>query len=92
MFVSSSSSLPISEIASATKRLDRFGGLHFFSPIPLMKLLEVVRTPEMSQETYQKLLDFGKTLGHTCLSCSNASEFVVNRLLVSYGNEMVKLL
>lgn len=91
IFTSNTSSLSIKEIASLTKRLDRFGGLHFFSPVPVMRLLEVVRTPETSQETHDVLMAFGKAIGKTCISCKDTPGFVVNRLLVPYINEAVKL-
>lgn len=91
IFASNTSSLSIKEIASGTKRLDRFGGLHFFSPVPVMKLLEVVRTPETSAETHEQLMAFGKAIGKTCISCKDTPGFVVNRLLVPYVNEAVKM-
>lgn len=90
-FASNTSSLSIREIASPTKRLDRFGGLHFFSPVPVMKLLEVVRTPETSQDTHSEFLAFGEALGKVCISCKDTPGFVVNRLLVPYGNEAAKM-
>lgn len=91
IFASNTSSLLIREIASSTARLDKFGGLHFFSPVPVMKLLEVIRTPETSKETHQELLNFGKAIGKTCISCSDTPGFVVNRLLVPCGNEAAKM-
>lgn len=91
IFASNTSSLSIKEIASATKRLDRFGGLHFFSPVPVMKLLEVVKTPETSAETHAQLMAFGKAIGKTCISCKDTPGFVVNRLLVPYVNEAAKM-
>ena len=63
IFASNTSSLAIGDIAAATpNRLDRFGGLHFFNPVPVMKLLEVVRTPETSDETFQSMMDWGKAM------------------------------
>lgn len=91
IFTSNTSSLSIKEIASGTKRLDRFGGLHFFSPVPVMRLLEVIRTPETSAETHEQLMAFGKAIGKTCISCKDTPGFVVNRLLVPYINEAVKM-
>lgn len=91
LFASNTSSLSIQEIASSTRRLDRFGGLHFFSPVPLMKLLEVVRTPETSASTHEQLMAFGKAIGKTCVACKDTPGFVVNRLLVPYMNEAVKM-
>lgn len=91
IFTSNTSSLSIQEIASVTKRKDRFGGLHFFSPVPVMKLLEVVRTPETSAGTHELLMAFGMAIGKTCISCKDTPGFVVNRLLVPYINEAAKM-
>lgn len=92
MFASNTSSLSITEIASVTKRKDKFGGLHFFNPVPVMKLLEVVRTPETSDETYQAFMAWGKALGKTCVTCKDTPGFIVNRLLVPYIAEAVRML
>merc|ERR1712130_714236 len=62
IFASNTSSLPISEIASVTARKDRFGGLHFFNPVPVMKLLEVIRIPETSDETFDAMVAWGKAM------------------------------
>ncbi|XP_055631985.1 hydroxyacyl-coenzyme A dehydrogenase, mitochondrial-like [Toxorhynchites rutilus septentrionalis] len=92
IFASNTSSLPIGEIGSVTKRQDRFGGLHFFNPVPMMKLLEVIRTEKTSEETYQQLMEFGKRMGKTCITCKDTPGFVVNRLLVPYMAEAVRML
>ncbi|KAG5869218.1 hypothetical protein JTB14_023525 [Gonioctena quinquepunctata] len=92
IFASNTSSLSIAEIASVTKRLDRFGGLHFFNPVPIMKLLEVVRIPETTEETYQAMMAWGKAIGKTCITCKDTPGFVVNRLLVPYITEAVRML
>lgn len=92
IFVSNTSSLSIQEIASVTNRKDRFGGLHFFNPVPMMKLLEVVRTPETSDETYKKMMAWGKALGKTTITCKDTPGFVVNRLLVPYVAESIRML
>lgn len=92
IFASNTSSLSIGEIASVTKRLDRFGGLHFFNPVPVMKLLEVVKTDSTSEDTYNKLMAFGKSVGKTCITCKDTPGFVVNRLLVPYLGEAVRML
>lgn len=91
IFASNTSSLPISDIASATNRLDRFGGLHFFNPVPMMKLVEVIATPTTSQETFDSLLNFSKALGKTPVSCKDTPGFIVNRLLVPYFMEAIRL-
>ncbi|XP_046630518.1 hydroxyacyl-coenzyme A dehydrogenase, mitochondrial-like isoform X1 [Neodiprion virginianus] len=92
IFASNTSSLSIGEIASVTKRKDRFGGLHFFNPVPVMKLLEVIRIPETSDETYNTLMEWGKAIGKTCITCKDTPGFVVNRLLVPYMSEAIRLL
>ena len=63
--------------------MDRFGGYHFFNPVPVMKLLEVVRIRETSDETFNTLLDLGKKLGKSTVKCKDTAGFIVNRLLVS---------
>lgn len=92
IFASNTSSLPIKDIASATSRLDRFGGLHFFNPVPVMKLVEVVRIPETSDATFNALVDFGQALGKTTVDCKDTPGFIVNRLLVPYMMEAVRML
>uniref|UniRef100_M4A710 Hydroxyacyl-CoA dehydrogenase n=1 Tax=Xiphophorus maculatus TaxID=8083 RepID=M4A710_XIPMA len=69
IFASNTSSLPISDIASATSRPDRCAGLHFFNPVPLMKLVEVIATTSTSPETSESLLNFTKALGKTPVCC-----------------------
>ncbi|CAK8683521.1 hydroxyacyl-coenzyme A dehydrogenase, mitochondrial-like [Clavelina lepadiformis] len=91
IFASNTSSLPIREIAKATNRLDRFGGVHFFNPVPLMKLVEIVKAPETSQATFDTLTKWGKKLGKTTVSCQDTPGFLVNRLLVPYLMEAVRL-
>lgn len=92
IFASNTSSLPIKEIALTSERKDRFGGLHFFNPVPLMKLLEVIRIPETSDETFNLLLEFGKNMGKHTVSCKDTPGFIVNRLLLPYMNEAMKML
>ncbi|XP_077156763.1 hydroxyacyl-coenzyme A dehydrogenase, mitochondrial [Paroedura picta] len=91
IFASNTSSLPITEMANATTRQDRFGGLHFFNPVPLMKLVEVVKAPMTSQKTFESLMDFTRALGKTPVTCKDTPGFVVNRLLVPYLVESVRL-
>jgi len=91
IFASNTSSLSIAEIASATSRKDRFGGLHFFNPVPVMKLIEVVRTPETSAATHERLMAFGDALGKRTVDCKDTDGFIVNRLLVPYMMEAVRL-
>lgn len=91
IFASNTSSLSISDIASCTKRKDRFAGLHFFNPVPIMKLLEVIRIPETSDGTYESLMEWGKIMGKTCITCKDTAGFVVNRLLVPYISEAIRM-
>ncbi|ELV13700.1 Hydroxyacyl-coenzyme A dehydrogenase, mitochondrial, partial [Tupaia chinensis] len=91
IFASNTSSLQITSIANATTRQDRFGGLHFFNPVPLMKLVEVIKTPMTSQKTFESLLDFSKALGKHPVSCKDTPGFIVNRLLVPYLLEAIRL-
>jgi 3-hydroxyacyl-CoA dehydrogenase len=92
IFASNTSSLPITEIASVTNRKDRFGGLHFFNPVPVMRLVEVIRIDETSDDTYNKLMKFGADLKKTCVTCKDTPGFIVNRLLVPYMAEAVRML
>lgn len=91
IFASNTSSLPIKNIAEATDRKDRFGGLHFFNPVPVMKLLEVVRIPETSQATFDAMVAWGKAMGKVTVECKDTPGFIVNRLLVPYLFEAVRL-
>jgi 3-hydroxybutyryl-CoA dehydrogenase len=84
IFASNTSSLCITELAAKTKRPDRFGGLHFFNPVPLMKLVEVVRALTTSEETYQALFQFSQALGKEPITAPDKPGFIVNRLLVPY--------
>ena len=91
IFASNTSSLPIAEIAGATRRQDKFGGLHF-NPVLMMQLVEVIKCPFTSNSTYKKLFQFGKDLGKTPVACKDTTAFVVNRLLVPYILEAIRLL
>jgi len=91
IFASNTSSIPIKEIAVATSRQDRFGGLHYFNPVPVMKLLEVIRIPETSDATFNALLEFGKAMGKVTVNCKDTPGFIVNRLLVPYMMEAVRM-
>jgi 3-hydroxybutyryl-CoA dehydrogenase len=84
IFASNTSSLTVAEMAAATKRGDRFVGLHFFNPVPLMKLVEVVRTITTSQQTFDAAFAFAKSLGKEAVACKDNSGFIVNLLLVPY--------
>jgi 3-hydroxybutyryl-CoA dehydrogenase len=84
LFASNTSSISITELAASTKRPERFVGLHFFNPVPMMKLVEVARTIATSDEVYNAAYEFGKKLGKVPVRTSDKTGFVVNRLLVPY--------
>ena len=90
VFVSNTSSLCITELAAATKRPDRFGGLHFFNPVPIMKLVEVIRALTTSDETYDALMTFARSLGKEPITAPDRPGFIVNRLLVPYLLDAVR--
>lgn len=84
LFASNTSSLTITELSMATARPKQFVGLHFFNPVPMMKLVEVVRTILTSDETFDAAFQFAKSLGKEPVACRDNSGFIVNRLLVPY--------
>src|SRR3984893_4779870 len=84
IFASNSSSISVTELLTSVKRPERFIGLHFFNPVPLMKLVEVVKTIATSPEVYETAYEFGKKLGKVPVRTSDKTGFIVNRLLVPY--------
>jgi 3-hydroxybutyryl-CoA dehydrogenase len=92
IFASNTSSLPISDIAAATSRPDRFVGLHFFNPVPVMALVEVVRTLLTGQETFERAVALVRALGKVPISAKDSSGFVVNLLLVPYMLDAIRQL
>jgi len=84
IFVSNTSSLCITELAAATKRPDRVAGLHFFNPVPIMKLVEVIRALTTSDATYDAVFAFAQSLGKEPITAPDRPGFIVNRLLVPY--------
>ncbi len=92
IFCSNTSSLTITEMSAATSRPDRFAGLHFFNPVPVMKLVEVVRTISTSEATFETVFAFAKSLGKEPIRAHDNSGFVVNRLLVPYLLDAVRAL
>lgn len=90
IFASNTSSISITELAAATKRADRFVGLHFFNPVPLMQLVEVVRTITTAPEVFDSAYAFAKKLGKTPVRTSDKTGFIVNRLLVPYLLDAVR--
>jgi len=92
LFCSNTSSLTITEMSAATARPDRFAGLHFFNPVPVMKLVEVVRTIVTSEATVETVVAFARSLGKEPILARDNSGFVVNRLLVPYLLDAVRAL
>ena len=92
IFASNTSSLTITEISTATKRPDRFVGLHFFNPVPVMKLIEVVRTIATDEKVYEEMVAFGTKLGKTAVRAHDSTGFIVNRLLVPYLLDSIRAL
>ncbi len=92
LFASNTSSLSITELAALTKRADRFVGLHFFNPVPLMKLVEVVRSPLTSAAAFEQAYSFAKSLGKIPIRASDKTGFIVNRLLVPYLLDAIRAL
>jgi 3-hydroxybutyryl-CoA dehydrogenase len=84
IFASNTSSLTVTELSMATARPKQFVGLHFFNPVPMMKLVEVVRTILTSDASFDAAFAFAKSLGKEPIACRDNSGFVVNRLLVPY--------
>jgi 3-hydroxybutyryl-CoA dehydrogenase len=82
--VSNTSSLCITELAATTRRPDRFAGLHFFNPVPIMKLVEVIRALTTSDETHRTVFAFAQSLGKEAIDAPDRPGFIVNRLLVPY--------
>src|SRR5207245_477051 len=84
IFASNTSSLTIAAMAAATRRADRFVGLHFFNPVPLMPLVEVVRTVTTAEETFKRAFGFATSLRKEAVAAKDNSGFIVNLLLVPY--------
>jgi 3-hydroxybutyryl-CoA dehydrogenase len=92
IFASNTSSLTIAAMAAATERPDRFVGLHFFNPVPIMKLVEVVRTVTTSTETFDRAVAFAESLGKEPIAAKDTSGFIVNLLLVPYLLDAIRAL
>jgi len=92
IFASNTSSLTIAAMAAATRRADRFVGLHFFNPVPLMPLVEVVRTVTTAEETFKRAYAFATSLGKEAVAAKDTSGFIVNRLLVPYLLDAIRAL
>lgn len=92
LFASNTSSLTIAAMAAVTKRPDRFVGLHFFNPVPLMKLVEVVKTVTTSPATFETAMAFARSLGKEPIAAKDNSGFIVNLLLVPYLLDAIRAL
>ena len=94
IFASNTSSLSITEMMNVTsaERQQRFIGMHFFNPVPLMKLVEVVRTILTDDQVYEQAVEFGRTLGKTPVRAGDKTGFIVNRLLVPYLLDAIRAL
>ena len=92
IFASNTSSLTIADMAAATSRPDRVLGLHFFNPVPVMKLVEVVRTIATSDDAYHTAFEFVRKVGKEPVEAKDASGFIVNRLLVPYMLDAIRCL
>jgi 3-hydroxybutyryl-CoA dehydrogenase len=92
IFASNTSSLSITEMATFTERPDRFLGLHFFNPVPVMKLVEVIRTISTDRKVFDEALAFATKLGKTPVRTTDRTGFIVNRLLVPYILDAVRAL
>ena len=89
LFASNTSSLPITQLAAATSRPDRFIGMHFMNPVPLMKLVEIIRGLATSDATYAAVRDLAVTMGKGPVTVQDAPGFVSNRILIPMINEAV---
>ena len=92
IFASNTSSFPIGEMGQASGRPDRMVGLHFFNPVQLMRLVEVVRADQTSEESFAAAKGFGEAVGKVPVSCKDTPGFVVNRLLVPYMSQALLML
>jgi len=92
IFASNTSSLTIADMAAATQRPERMVGLHFFNPVPVMKLVEVVKTIATDPQVFQTAFEFAKSLGKEPIVCKDNSGFVVNLLLVPYMMDAIRAL
>lgn len=92
IFASNTSSLAITPMAIASGRPSQFVGLHFFNPVQIMKLVEVIRTVHTNDEVFDRMTEFTKSIGKVPVSCKDTPGFIVNRLLVPYLAQALKML
>jgi len=91
ILATNTSFLKVGDIMENVARLDRCGGLHFFNPVPVMKLLEVVRIPQTSDQTFKAMSAWGKAIGKHTVSCKDTPGFIVNRLLGPYVSDAIAM-
>ncbi|WRT70189.1 uncharacterized protein IL334_007183 [Kwoniella shivajii] len=93
IFATNTSSLSVKEIAESCgkERREKFAGLHFFNPVPAMKLVEIIKTPETSNSTYESLREVTLRMGKSPVTCNDTPGFIVNRLLVPYLLESIRM-
>ncbi|MFH4977164.1 hypothetical protein AB6A40_003873 [Gnathostoma spinigerum] len=91
LMATNTSSLRLRDVAAHLKRKSQFGGLHFFNPVPVMKLLEIVKHSDTSDQTHQAFLAYGKAIGKITVSCKDTPGFIVNRLLVPYMFDALRM-
>jgi 3-hydroxybutyryl-CoA dehydrogenase len=84
IFATNTSSLPVGDLSAVTSRRDKFVGLHFFNPVPVMKLVEVVKTLDTSDDTFNTAKEFAESVGKTVVMAKDSPGFIVNVLLVPY--------
>lgn len=90
LLATNTSALPVTELAATVPRPERFGGLHFFNPAPLMKLVEVVAAEQSSEDTLDSLESFARDVGKEPVRTKDRPGFLVNRLLMPYLNQVVR--
>jgi 3-hydroxybutyryl-CoA dehydrogenase len=92
ILASNTSVMSITDLATATKRLEKVLGLHFFNPVPVMQLLEIVRTIATADETVKTCESFGKSIGKTTVIAKDTPGFIVNRLLIAFNLNAIRML
>jgi len=91
IFATNTSFLKVTDVMKDVERKDRCGGLHFFNPVPVMKLVEVIRMVETSEETFTRMMEFSRNIGKHPVSCKDSPGFIVNRLLGPYVQDAIAM-
>jgi len=91
IFATNTSFLKVGDVMKDVQRLDKCGGLHFFNPVPVMKLLEVIRIPQTSDETFASMSAWGKAIGKYTVTCKDTNGFIVNALLGPYISDAIAM-